>query len=365
MKIRGIGLILMVLGTSLSAQTTVFEFNGTSRDTSIYDFGRVKESLETLEFILIVKNTGEKNGKLLSVEPSCDCITSKSLVNKEFKPGEVDTVIFNVAINNRPGALNKTIKIKTDGQPKGFTQVIKGYVLPVFESVEEQYPYKSGDLWFELRNKFISTGNINDGDTVKQRITFYNASKDSIKLNYTQKEDSALVIAFQKRVIAPKAVSYFDLTYYPKKGGDYGHIKVPITFFTDEKLYPRKELFFHAYVLPQLNNEGKAMPQVKIDTNIVDFGVVADSVSLDKQLTIANNGNAPLAIKQVKSNCSCVKVSTLNNELSPGQKTSLNIILDPRKRLGAIEKFISVFTDDPVNPVLVIDVKATIKNSDK
>lgn len=360
MRVRLILLLFLGCWESLSAQSTVFETNGISNDTVIIDFGKVRESQKSLDYQLTIKNIGEYPGKLLKFETSCDCITSKIWDNKALAPGEIDTLDFNISIDNRPGALEKTITITTDGNPKKITHIIKGYIIPSFESVEQQYPYKSGQLWFELRNKFISVGNINDKDTLRERVHFYNASIDTLKLNYTQGIDSSLLVQFEKRVLPPKQGSHVDITYYPSVDQNYGHVKKPLIFYTSEKLYPKKELYFHAFVMPELSSNNDSLPKFSIDTTLADFGKVSDSISVDLQLGFTNEGTIPLQIKQLKTNCPCIKVNAQPEKVMPGEKAYFNIVLDPRKRIGELNKMISVFTNDPENPVLVIDVNAII-----
>lgn len=354
-------LFCFLFAHALAAQTTVFEFNGSRNDTLLIELGKVSESVKVIKNLILIENVGQKDGKIIEVEASCDCIVTNEQKGKVLQAGTLDTLIIDLNIENRPGKLEKTVKVTTDGAPKTVTIIIEGYVKPSFENREEQYPYKSGQLWFELRNKFVSVGNINESDTIREKVNFYNASSDTMKLTYYEKQLSPVSIKFEKRVLPPNRSSFFDLTFYPTRAKEFGHVKIPISFESNEQLYPKKELYFHAYVMPETPTSSDSIPEIQLDTNFVDFGDIGDSVFVDLQMKVVNVGVMPLEIKQLKTNCNWIKTSIDKKLIEPGQEAQINVVMDPRRRLGKVRKLVSVYTNDPNNPVVVFDVLADIK----
>ena len=95
----------------------------------LHDFGVIKEQggPVTTEFELI--NTGKKPLIIIDATASCGC-TRPEYPTKPIKPGKKGKVKVTYSPLGRPGAFRKTVKVRTNGDPKTATLIIQGTVTP-------------------------------------------------------------------------------------------------------------------------------------------------------------------------------------------------------------------------------------------
>ena len=94
----------------------------------LHDFGVIKEQggPVTTEFEFI--NTGKKP-LIIDATASCGC-TRPEYPTKPIKPGKKGKVKVTYSPLGRPGAFRKTVKVRTNGDPKTATLIIQGTVTP-------------------------------------------------------------------------------------------------------------------------------------------------------------------------------------------------------------------------------------------
>ena len=95
----------------------------------LHDFGVIKEQggPVTTEFEFI--NTGKKPLIIIDATASCGC-TRPEYPTKPIKPGKKGKVKVTYSPLGRPGAFRKTVKVRTNGDPKTATLIIQGTVTP-------------------------------------------------------------------------------------------------------------------------------------------------------------------------------------------------------------------------------------------
>lgn len=105
---------------------------------------------------------------------------------------------------------------------------------------------------------------------------------------------------------------------------------------------------------------GASGQQLSISANSHDFGAINDVATVHRVLTITNTGVETLFIGWVKSSCSCVSATVTSSRLVPGDSTELLISLQPAGYGGPIQRMIMISSNSRENPILSIDVLATI-----
>lgn len=83
----------------------------------------------------------------------------------------------------------------------------------------------------------------------------------------------------------------------------------------------------------------------------------ADAVATFKY---ENKGDKPVKITSVKSSCGCTVPALKKDEVAPGEKGELTATFTIGNRTGAQQKSVTVQTDDPLQPVTNLILKATI-----
>lgn len=72
----------------------------------------------------------------------------------------------------------------------------------------------------------------------------------------------------------------------------------------------------------------------------------------------SNEGNAPLHIKGIDSDCGCVATNTSADEIPPGGKGEIRVIVE--RDVGKFHQNVFVSTDDPATPIVRLEVSGSI-----
>jgi predicted small lipoprotein YifL len=103
-------------------------------------------------------------------------------------------------------------------------------------------------------------------------------------------------------------------------------------------------------------------PKIEISPAERDLGQV-QQIHLETTYTVRNNGNLPLEINKVYTNCDCTKASVESTSLAPGAETILHVTMDPAQLnlYGNIRRDIILETNDPRTPVAKAVLKVSIQ----
>lgn len=328
----------------------------------VFDFGLIEEAKGPVTHNFQFENTSNRPVKILAVKPSCGC-TTPDWTKEQIAPGGKGFVAAKYDPKSRPGHFNKTLTITTDGGGEAFVLTIKGNV--VLENYYSSFREAKGN-W-----KLISTG--------------FNMGKVFLIDEYTWKEfevvnggDAPIVITGEPIVPAHAKA---ELSFTTLKPGEKGTIRVGynaakknaygfqsdnIEFLTDDKDTPRKSFSVYATIeeyFPKLSKEelSKA-PRLALPQEILDFGRFKSGTIVEKQVVFSNTGKKELMIRSIQSNCQCVVATLSKMSIAPGKSEVLTIQFNGEQRKATQQKFITVYSNDPVNPVQRLSIAAYIEN---
>lgn len=331
-------------------------------EESVFDFGLIEEAKGPVTHNFQFQNTSERPIKILGVNPSCGC-TTPDWTKEVITPGGKGFVAAKYDPKARPGHFNKTLTITTDGGGDAHVLTIKGNV--VLENYYSPFREAKGN-W-----KLISTG--------------FNMGKVFLKDEYVWKEfevvnggDAPIVITGEP--IAP-AHTKAELSFSTLKPGEKGTIRIGynagkknaygfqsdnVEFLTDDKDTPRKSFSVYATIeeyFPELSKEALSKaPRLISQQQLVDFGRFKSNAIVEKQISFSNSGKKELSIRSIQSNCQCI-VATMNKMIiAPGKSETLTIRFNGEQRKATQQKFITVYSNDPANPVQRISIAAYIEN---
>jgi hypothetical protein len=91
--------------------------------------------------------------------------------------------------------------------------------------------------------------------------------------------------------------------------------------------------------------------QLRLQEQTADFGRIKPNESAVKEIQFFNTGRMPLEIRSVKGNCTCIQVTAGKTTLKPGEAGTLSISFNPYDRKGTQQKAVTIYSNDPRNPV--------------
>jgi len=119
-------------------------------------------------------------------------------------------------------------------------------------------------------------------------------------------------------------------------------------------------VFYSAAILPQFLG-----PKVSVQQLEFDFGDIGQDKLANHSFVISNSGDDVLIIKDVKASCGCTAAKPDKNELKPKESTKIAVSFNPKGRKGPQVKIITVSTNDPEKPKVLLTIKSNVIVSEK
>lgn len=94
-----------------------------------YDFGNVKEKGGLISHEFVFTNTGDGNLLIVDATATCGC-TRPEYPKQPIAPGKKGKVKVTYNPTGRPGPIDRTVTVKTNGSPKKVRLKIVGNVIP-------------------------------------------------------------------------------------------------------------------------------------------------------------------------------------------------------------------------------------------
>lgn len=94
-----------------------------------HDFGNVKEKGGNVSCNFTFTNTGDANLLIIDATATCGC-TKPEYPKKPIAPGKTGVIKVTYRPIGRPGPIDRTVTVKTNGSPKKVRLKIVGNVIP-------------------------------------------------------------------------------------------------------------------------------------------------------------------------------------------------------------------------------------------
>ncbi len=106
---------------------------------------------------------------------------------------------------------------------------------------------------------------------------------------------------------------------------------------------------------------GSGLPRLVLSTEEWDFGQKWHGEPCSTEVAITNAGDAVLKILKVKSSCGCTALKPRKRELLPGESDTMVLTYNTKKNKVQVSQTITLETNDPERPRVVIRVKGSVK----
>ncbi len=112
--------------------------------------------------------------------------------------------------------------------------------------------------------------------------------------------------------------------------------------------------------------EAKALTggaQITVDKEVHDYGTIKQNANGTSEFSITNNGNEPLIISNAKGSCGCTVPEWPKEPIMPGKSAVMSVRYDT-KRVGAINKSVTITSNASNNPNTVVRIKGNVLASE-
>ncbi|MBT28503.1 MAG: hypothetical protein CMO01_02500 [Thalassobius sp.] len=354
-KISTLVLLIFSFAFKVSAQGKI-KFEKTA-----HVFGDIKEEAGPADIEFKFKNEGREPLKLTSVRASCGC-TTPEWSQDEIAPGAEGSVTASYNPQNRPGQFNKSITVKTDGDPEVVVLRISGNVIPRPKGVQDYYPMEIGNLRFKTTHVFFGDVMHNGTDTASTLV--YNQGDAPVKLNLeASRLPSHITMTADNDVVNPKDTVRLSFTFDAVKKSDWGYNFDYFKLITDDADTPEKRLNISATIKENFGEISAdiSRPKVKFDKLSHDFGQVPQKDKVSTTFTITNEGDAPLLIRKTKASCGCTATKPNKTQLAPGESTTIDVTFSTGSYKGKQKKSLTVIVNDPARPMTTLWIESDVQ----
>ena len=359
-------LFLLAMASVLSYAQPEIKFESTT-----YDFGRIKEEGGKVTGRFVFTNVGNQPLELKSVRPGCGC-TAANYSHGEIAPGAQGFIEATYNPYNRPGAFTKNIRVTTN-EPKFLENdkaaphmiFIKGEVIkrPPTEFEIAGYTKTAGMLRIkepDVAHIILNTQSVLDTFLVKN---FWN-NPVSIQLENAPEFISEVKRDFGDE-LAPGQEGMIVLKYDAAKRAKFGQVRDLVNFKTNDSIEKVKRVHYSMNIKEDFSKltakQLKNAPVSAIGSTDLNFGDLAKNASGTQKFTINNTGKSTLIVRAIECSSSLFKVDRQTMEVPAGGSAEVNVTFKANNRITTHKATIDVITNDPKNPIHVINLTATVK----
>ncbi len=327
-----------------------------------FDFGEIREDQGLAVHEFVFTNNSGRPVKILSVDASCGCTTSGW--SKEPVPtGKTGFIKASFNPRGRPGYFSKSLSLLTDLDPNLIILQVKGEVAGNEVNPVNEFPVAMGNLHFKTRSFAFGKVFINR-DPVRKEFPFKNEGTAAIKLLSVSKP--AYLEVEVPSSMGPSETGIVRITFNGRMKNQYGFTSDNIQIMTDDPLMERVSMSVFAsleeYYAAPAGEEILTVPILLVKEQSLDLGHFKSNATLERPVTLKNLGKRDVQIKAVLGNCACISAIVDANVIRGGDSTVLRISFRPQNRGGTQQKAITIYSNDPRNPVQRIDVLAFIED---
>lgn len=105
-------------------------------------------------------------------------------------------------------------------------------------------------------------------------------------------------------------------------------------------------------------------PEIKFEKEIHDFGTMKQHGDASTEFVFENTGDEPLIISNARGSCGCTVPKWPRKPIAPGEKDAIQVKYDS-KRIGPINKSVTITSNAKNEPSKVIRIKGKIKPAPK
>lgn len=350
---------LLLLFTGLAFSTLAQESRKIEMNEMTHDFGTLQKG-DPAEFTFTFKNVSKADVQLSNVKASCGC-TTPSWTREVVKPGESGDI--RVKYNsNRVGPFTKSVTITYDTEEKPMVVYIKGKVEAPAPAVPAiAYKEVVGGLAFDQ-----VMSNIGTLDSDKDKSLVFNVKNISPhKIDFTNKFEvgNMFNVKLDKMSLTPGQTTKITVDVLGKgfvKGGPFNET---IKLYTGEADEAVKELNIVGNINKILTAEEKAMlPNIEFAVTNYDGGKVLEGEKVSYAYKFVNTGKDDLIIESVKASCGCTATAPKDKVIKGGQSSEIVATFDSRGRKGKQSKSITVKTNDPDQPSLILRLSVEVES---
>jgi hypothetical protein len=351
--------ICLLLAGTIGAQTRtpMMSFENTS-----HDFGKIKEADGPAIWKFLFTNTGAIPLVITNVTASCGC-TSPAWSKEPILPGASGFISATYDPRDRPGIFEKTVTVTSNGEPAVVVLKISGDVIPKGNPIEQQFKATAGDL--KMKTSHIGFGEvfIDSPKTIESPV--YNAGTVPLLISFSN-VPKHLTVAAKPATVNPGSMAMISITYDAKQKNAWGYVADRIGILLNGTAPKANNITISATISEDFSKysekEKAEAPVISFVNDTYNFGSVKAGTPVVYEFEYTNKGKSDLMIHDVTVSCGCTAANPSIKSIVPGKSGKISVKFDSSGRSGEQNKTITVVSNDPRNPRMVLWIKGVVTN---
>ncbi|MEA2336456.1 MAG: hypothetical protein QOE82_463 [Thermoanaerobaculia bacterium] len=310
----------------------------------VKDYGTIPKG-EKLDWSFVVKNTGDSDLQIIAAKPGCGCTVAD--FDKVIKPGETGKVTAHVDTAAFAGPIAKTVTLETNDPTTPTSQLtIHAVVKPYVEA------FPAGFVRF----------NMLQGDADSQAVTIYSEEDEPFQITKIETPGDWVKATFDKITDESEKAPNVG-----RAGQDQYKVKITVGG-PDAKIGPladKVHIITNSKHQPDyyVSISGVIRPTFRVEPTALNFGeVMPTDVAATRMVMLhSNNLKTPetFVVSKAESSVKSVVTSVKPTANKGEYEVTLQIAKDAKP--GDVDGTVTIYTNDKVNPVVTVPMKATIK----
>jgi hypothetical protein len=211
----------------------------------------------------------------------------------------------------------------------------------------------------------VSFAQIFNTETKSDSITVYNNGDRPMKIDF-QKPAAHIKTAISSNAIMPGETAVVSISYDASRANGFGFQSGDRVYLqTDDSIQPMKIIYVSANVKEDFSKltakQRENAPKIEFEEKIFDFGTKPSGDAVPHTFTFRNTGKSDLIIRKVHASCGCTATSPEKTVIAPGESSKIDINFNTAGRKGNQFKSITVITNDPASPEVMLQVKGNLE----
>lgn len=355
--------LLVIASGSLKAQVLV---NDIKFDHEKLDFGELNAADGKILVEYNFRNEGPIDFIISDIDVACGC-TQPRVYKKRIAPGDSGQIVAEFNPHGMVGDINKWIHVRgnfKDAPHKELTFSAVIFTENSYKDRESQTYYPGQYGYLLVMNPILNYGELHKGDVKIDSIKFFNDGYEDYEVSSI--EDLPPYISPLNLPLVVKKKELAHLLFEINTGllDTIGPIGGTVHVKTNDRFYQTKE-FNYSFTLSQdfgklKKRQLKKAPHISFDKTTIEMGSMKSGTIRTNTVSISNTGKSTLKILRTDVDCTCAVLEKLPTEIAPGEVVTVNVRYDSIFREGLQRKGITIYTNDPLNPISTLTVRAVV-----
>jgi uncharacterized cupredoxin-like copper-binding protein len=207
-------------------------------------------------------------------------------------------------------------------------------------------------------------GQVPRGEHVKYDFVVTNVGGDLLKIDKVRASCGCTAAKPEKTGLAPGESTNINVDF--NSTGRSGRQTKYITVKTNDPNSPEIRFKLTGVVVdPGRGSNVGDSPKLFFKDTQHDFGKVKEGDVVDYTFTFENKGTKALNIKDIKTSCGCTAALVSSKKIEPGKEGTLKVKLDTKNRIGKMSRRVTIYSNDPSNPNMVLTIFANVEKGTK